>query len=134
MITKHGCGCHQRIGDYSLCSGCHCPIPRGNFFCNSCEKKEAQERKEKEKENKKKQKRQKKELETNPPHQCHCEPKLMNARGGMQVFNEKTQKFQPLHPRFGYACQRDERTGVLVCKTCGGTPPKGSTTRESISL
>ncbi|MDR0860000.1 MAG: hypothetical protein LBO09_03280 [Candidatus Peribacteria bacterium] len=134
MKHQHCCGCHKRIGDYNLCHRCGTIISRAKSYCSSCEKSIEQENKKEEKENKKKAKTQKKELERQPPHQCVCEPQLFNTGYGMQVFNKETEKYEPLHPLFGYNCQRDERTGVLVCKKCGGTPPKGAKTRENFSL
>ncbi|GHV25954.1 hypothetical protein FACS1894176_05710 [Bacteroidia bacterium] len=134
MLLEHCCDHHKKIGDYNLCHRCGSIISREKWYCSSCEKKNEQDRKEKEKENTKKAKAQKKELEKNPPHQCSCDPQVIEELSRGKSLDKKAHPSGFFNPKLVYKCHIDERTGVAVCDRCSGTPPEGSFQWIGISL
>jgi predicted nucleic acid-binding Zn ribbon protein len=110
---------HKKIGNYTFCWGCGARIPHdASRYCKSCEKENEKKNKKRHKKRVMKEDRQKMEIEQNPPHACTCAPQML--KGGKTLFSQQY--------LYGYYCRIDKRTGMSVCKRCGGIPPQGSVT------
>lgn len=123
-----------RIGDYALCDDCGIPISRyqqNGGYCKACQKKRKKEQKAAERRRKREEKRQRTELKKNPLHECKCEPQLLTELS-RKTYKDGAWKY--VCPTYGYYCETDNRTGITVCRECGGIPPKGSSTVITTAL